>query len=77
MKRYSMSWSAANEHKPKLPDRTTRHEYHSAFMNVDVIFTVWPTRKAMSKAIRKQEDDMVCGSDKLYPVVKISDGEGY
>jgi hypothetical protein len=76
MKHYSMSGAAAFNFKHDHPERTTGRGCPGT-MNFDVFFEIWPTRKAMARAIRKQEDDMVCGSAKLHPVVKLSDGEGF
>ena len=52
MKRYTMSFAAAIEHKPEHPERTARKS--GTGMNFDVTFQVWPSRAAMLKSIDMQ-----------------------
>lgn len=55
MKRYTMSWAAANEHKPEHPERTARRNATRDPMGGDVVFQVWPSRGAMLATIHMQE----------------------
>lgn len=73
MKRYTMSWAAAQEHKPEHPERTARRS--GTGMDFDVTFQVWPNRPSMAKTIRLQEQREHRHTD-WSPCVKLSPSEG-
>ena len=52
MKKYTMSFGQACEHKPEHPERTARKSGKG--MNFDVTFQVWPSRQAMLKTLEMQ-----------------------
>jgi hypothetical protein len=53
MKKYTLSFAAAMDHKPEHPDRTARRSGYGA-MNFDVTFQVWPSREALLKTLEMQ-----------------------
>jgi hypothetical protein len=71
MKRYVMSFAAANEHTPEHPDRTARRD-----LGWDVQFQVWPNRSSMAHSIRMQEK-REHRQDDWHAVVKLRETEGY
>ena len=74
MKRYTMSFAQAMDHKPEHPERTARKA--GTGLNFDVTFQVWPNRQAMAKTIRMQERRTPRGDD-WRAVAALSPGEGY
>jgi hypothetical protein len=72
MKRYTMSFAAACEHKPTNPERTARRSLASW----DIEFQTWSNRKAMARSIRMQQRREPHPSD-WRPCVALTDGEGY
>ena len=68
MKRYTMSFAAAMEHKPEFPERTGRRD----LLSFDVEFQVWPSRAALLKTVQIQDRAGTVGSRKWRPVVKDS-----
>lgn len=61
MKTYTMSFAAAQEHKPEHPERTAKK--NGLGMNFDVTFGVFPNRTAMLKTIELQERRESRGND--------------
>ena len=55
MKRYVLSWAAAQVHKPEYPERTARRNTARGAMDFDVAFQVWPNRASMLTTIHMQE----------------------
>lgn len=74
MKRYSMSFAAANQHKPEHPERTARKGSNRNALDFDVVFQVWPNRPSMARSIRMQES---AGAVEWKACVALSPGEGH
>ena len=74
MKRYTMSFAAAIEHKPEHPERTARRS--GTGLDFDVTFQVWPNRPAMAHAIRMQEKREP-RANHWRAVVPLKETEGY
>lgn len=75
VKTYTMSWAAAQEHKPEHPERTARRNAGTG-LDFDVTFQVWPNRAAMARSIRMQEKRESRSSD-WRVCVKLTETEGY
>jgi zona occludens toxin (predicted ATPase) len=71
MKRYTMSFAAACEHTPEHAERTAKRA-----MGWDVEFQTWPSRSAMAKSIRMQQQRAYKQTD-WKACVTLSDVEGY
>lgn len=75
MKRYTMSAAAADAHTPQHPERTARRNQASS-LDFDVTFQVWPSREAMARSIRMQEQRASKQTD-WRACQQLSPGEGY
>lgn len=75
MKKYTMSFGAAIDHKPAHPERTARKPAYDP-MSMDITFQVWPNRASMAKTIRmEQRGESWTRAWKA--VVPLSEGEGF
>lgn len=74
MKRYKLSGGESYTHQPDHPERTATKQGRG--LDFDVTYQVWPSRAAMAKTIRMQEQ-RESRIDDWRAVVKLSDGEGY
>ena len=74
MKKYTMPFAAASEHKPEHPDRTARKSAEG-HLNFDVVFQVWPNRASLAKTVRIQQK--AGASNTWRPCVALRETEGY
>jgi len=76
MKRYTLTGAQADTYKHEHPDRTARKRASPGVLDLDVTFQVWPSRKAMARSIRMQQQ-REWRPDDWRAVVPLKDGEGY
>lgn len=74
MKSYSLSGAAASTHQPAHPERTAQRAHTG--LDFDVTFQVWPSRAAMARSIRMQQQREARSTD-WRACVRLTDGEGY
>jgi len=75
MKTYTLCLGNCQGYVHPAPERTARKCDGGIF--ADIKFKIWPNRKAMAKAIRREEKT-ACLWDKTWkPLVPLTDGEGY
>lgn len=74
MKTFSLSMGQKVGYVFAHPERTAGKTGPGAFS--DTLFKVFPTREDMTKAIRAQQKRAHRGND-WFPVVALTDGEGY
>lgn len=75
MKKYYLYMGQQLQYNHPHPDRTTKAS-HSDWLNHPDCFTIWPTREAMARALRKQERRPSQCTD-MSPLVRLKDGEGF
>jgi hypothetical protein len=75
MKRYRLSLAASMTHEPQHPERTARRASSDPH-DLDDIYQTWPTRAAMARAIRKEQQRPPKRTD-WRPCVGLTPGEGF
>jgi len=74
MKMYTSPLGRLTEVKHEHPERTAR--WDGSGIASDVTFQVWPSRVAMARSIRKQEQRASSYLD-WKALIPLTDGEGY
>ncbi len=74
MKTYSVPLGRRADYPHPAPERTASRM--CARLGDDDVYQVWPSRKAMARSVRMQQQRAPHPSD-WRPMVKLSDGEGY
>lgn len=75
MTKYTLSLGASIGYQHPHADRTAvRNATSSPFS--DLLYQVWPSRKAMARTIRMQQQRAPQSRD-WRPLIKLADGEGY
>lgn len=74
MKRYALSLGQSIGYHHPEQDRTAVRSGYGVF--ADSQYQVWPSRKAMAKSVRMQQQRERRPQD-WRPLVELSDGEGY